>query len=99
MIRIGSIVMVRPTSTLKFPKRWGKVVNIIPGDGLPIKVKFSTSNIIYGFTLEELMTGKEVKEWDSLSFMNICYKCGVDLTGQYTTICDECAFPLPKDGG
>jgi heme/copper-type cytochrome/quinol oxidase subunit 2 len=97
MLHEDSIVMVRPIYSLRFAKWWGRVVKIDTNDGLPVKVKFNNSDVIYGFTANELMTGKEVKEWDKYSNMNRCYKCGADLTGQYTIICEECSFPLPEE--
>lgn len=97
-INIDGIVMVRPTHSLKFSKMWGRVVAINPEDSLPIKVKFDGMNMLYGFTDNELMTGKEVAEWEKKKVIDYCYKCGKDLTGQYTYICDDCAFPLPDEG-
>ncbi len=92
---LDSIVMVHPSHSLLFGKRWGKIQKIHPDDGLPIKVQFDNMNTLYGFSDNELMTDEEVEKWDRKKVIDYCYKCGEDLTGKYTYICDSCAFPIP----
>ena len=54
MIRKGSIVIIRPSCSLKFAGQRGQVEKIISEDGLPIKVKFDDTGTLYGFSPEEI---------------------------------------------
>ncbi|MBE6081507.1 MAG: hypothetical protein E7205_02325 [Tissierellaceae bacterium] len=55
MIKTGDIVTISPVYSLKFGGRKGKVVKIVPKDGLYLKIKFKDEKQTYGFTEEEVL--------------------------------------------
>lgn len=57
MIKVGDIVTISPTHSLKFAGWVGKVIDIAPEDGLYLKIQFKKNGQLYGFT-----TGEVIKE-------------------------------------
>lgn len=57
------LVFVRPTTSLKFGKRWGVISKVVPADGLPFKVQFHDSPIPYGFSSSDLVDETTFTEW------------------------------------
>ena len=94
-LSIGDDVMIHPISTLKFAKKWGRIRQINTDDSLPIKIQFIGSKTLYGFSENELLTKEDVARWNSKS-AHYCHKCGKDITGRYSSLCEQCAFPLPE---
>jgi hypothetical protein len=90
MFKVDDLVFIRPTHSLKFSKRWGRIQVINPAEPLPFKVQFVKNGVLYGFTSDEMMSGREVLEWDKHIDHMECQKCGRDITGMYVTICEEC---------
>lgn len=90
-------VMVHPSHSLKFAKRWGYIEEIHPNDSLPIKVRFDGLRLLYGFSPEELLSEHEVIEWEKKNTRDYCSKCGKDITGEYSYLCEDCAFPIFKE--
>lgn len=97
-IHVDSLVFIRPTHSLKFGKYWGRVIAISENDELPLKIAFDNLANLYGFTHNEVMTPREVREWDSDTDNHYCYKCGADTKGMYVSICEDCEYPLPEEG-
>jgi len=87
MLKVDDIIMVRPTHSLKFSRKWGRIIIINPAEPLPIKVQFTEDGMLYGFTVHELLSGREVAEWDTHTECKVCRK---DITGMYSTLCDDC---------
>jgi translation initiation factor 2 beta subunit (eIF-2beta)/eIF-5 len=94
MIKIKDKVMVHPNHTMKFLNEWGTVVQVKPNDNLCLGLTFGSSQI-YWFDTDEVLTEEEVKRFKDEIVK--CSVCGKDLTGQFISVCEECAFPLPKE--
>ncbi|GEM_PF-4578450 len=60
MIKKGDIVTISPAHSIKFAGWVGVVKDIVPEDGLYLKIQFHDENQTYGFTEEEIeMEGLE----------------------------------------
>jgi hypothetical protein len=57
MIKVGDIVTISPAHSLKFAGWVGKVIDIVPKDGLYLKIQFKDNGQLYGFTTEEVIKG------------------------------------------
>lgn len=57
------LVFIRPTTSLKFGRRWGVIGKIVPEDGLPYKVNFHDTDIRYGFCDNDLIDTRTYEEW------------------------------------
>lgn len=94
MFKVDDLVFVRPSHSLKFSKKWGRIIVINPEERLPLKVQFVDDGVLYGFTSDELMSGKEVMEWDKFAEHMECQICGRDISGTYSTVCENCESEL-----
>lgn len=131
MIKVGDLVLIRPSHSIRFGGRWGKVKTIRKKNTLPLGIAFEDSTLYY-FDYCEVMSEKDVFNWLTQSFtavftpinkkiyirqkhifpyvstsvglVNItqlkpvttCRKCGEEMVGSYSVICDECNYPLPS---
>jgi hypothetical protein len=59
MIKIDDIVTISPAHSIKFAGWTGKVIDIIPEDGLYLKIQFKENGRLYGFSIEEVIKGED----------------------------------------
>jgi len=91
MIKMGDRVLISPHHCLAFPGMCGTVVKIRPKEELSIGLKIDNKSKIYYFDPIELIGKEEVKYWDSLGEVH-CSKCGKDITGKYSNLCEDCKY-------
>ena len=87
VIHVGDLVFVRPSCSLKFGGRWGKVVSINSKDSMPIHISFNGS-ISFRFSPSELLPSVEYQKYKDIE--TFCEGCGKDITGEFETLCGDC---------
>lgn len=92
-MEVGDSITVRPSASLRYGKRRGKILGIKTGD-LPIQVQFENTVVLY-FHPNELLTDEELRLWNSPIF---CTVCGKDLSGELVFVCDDCIFRGDMNG-
>lgn len=59
MIKINDVVTISPAHSIKFAGWVGKVIDIVPEEGLYLKIQFTENGRIYGFSIEEVIKGED----------------------------------------
>lgn len=93
-VGIGDRLFILPAHSMRFAKRWGRVVGVNNMDLLPVKVQFDGDDVIYGFSHQEYLRETEYNCWPDKLF---CRCCGRDISGEFRDCCEDCEYPLPEE--
>lgn len=92
-MQINDSVYIRPTSSMHFGGRRGKVAAI--SDDF-VSVVFDT--IPFRFCFDEIMTERDYNDWMQRGTV-YCTQCGKDITGLFSTVCEDCLTRIDTEGG
>lgn len=84
-MEVGDFVTVRPSASLRYGKRRGKIVAIKTSE-LPIQVEFENKVMLY-FHPSELLTDRELSLWNKPVF---CAECGKGISEELSSVCESC---------